>query len=108
MRPSALLAAQLVLAVHGALVHVRTPARAQARPTARRASAACAAAPSVGTLYDVPVSNNGARCRMLLYYYGVKESEVTIVPPTELGGLRSDEYLALHPRAPAHPKRAPR
>ena len=39
------------------------------------------------TLYDLPVSNNGARVRMLLYYKDVKDVE--IVSPMELGGLRS-------------------
>lgn len=50
------------------------------------------------TLYDVPVSNNGARCRIILYKKGIPESEVKIISPMELGGLKSPEYLALNPQ----------
>lgn len=49
-----------------------------------------------GTLYDMPVSNNGARCRYILYKKGV--DAVDVVSPAELGGLKSDEYLALNPQ----------
>ena len=49
------------------------------------------------TLYDLPVSNHGARVRLLLYKKGL-ESAVKIVSPQELGGLRSDEYKALSPQ----------
>jgi len=50
------------------------------------------------TLYDLPVSNNGARCRIMLYKKGIKSEEVAIVSPAERGGLKSDEYLALNPQ----------
>ncbi|KAH8064485.1 HIT domain containing protein [Aureococcus anophagefferens] len=50
------------------------------------------------TLYDMPVSNNGARVRMILYYKDVPASDVAIVSPMELGGLRSDEFLAVNPQ----------
>eukprot|EP00521_Asterionellopsis_glacialis_P017329 CAMPEP_0195301084 /NCGR_PEP_ID=MMETSP0707-20130614/28692_1 /TAXON_ID=33640 /ORGANISM="Asterionellopsis glacialis, Strain CCMP134" /LENGTH=356 /DNA_ID=CAMNT_0040363939 /DNA_START=10 /DNA_END=1080 /DNA_ORIENTATION=+ len=50
------------------------------------------------TLYDVPVSNNGARCRAILYKKKLPETEVKIVPPAELGGLKTEEYLALNPQ----------
>lgn len=50
------------------------------------------------TLYDLPVSNNGARVRMLLYYKDVTPVDVAIVSPMDLGGLRSDEYLAVNPQ----------
>ena len=50
------------------------------------------------TLYDLPVSNHGARVRLLLYKKGL-ESAVKIVSPKELGGLRSDEYKALEQTA---------
>lgn len=50
------------------------------------------------TLYDMPVSNHGARVRLLLYKKGLTSADVAVVPPTELGGLRSDEYLALNPQ----------
>jgi glutathione S-transferase len=56
------------------------------------------APPSVGTLYDLPVSNNGARCRMVLYYKGVPDAEVAIRSPAELGGLKSEAYLAANPQ----------
>jgi glutathione S-transferase len=49
------------------------------------------------TLYDLPVSNHGARVRLLLYKKGL-ESAVKIVSPQELGGLRSAEYKALSPQ----------
>lgn len=57
-----------------------------------------AAAPSVGTLYDVPVSNNGGRCRMVLYYKSVLPTEVAIVSPAALGGLKSEAYLQANPQ----------
>ena len=50
------------------------------------------------TLYDMPVSNNGARVRMILYYKDVPASDVAIVSPMELGGLRSDDFLAVNPQ----------
>ena len=49
------------------------------------------------TLYDVPVSNHGARVRLLLYKRGLEDA-VKIVSPQEIGGLRSSEYLALNPQ----------
>ena len=49
------------------------------------------------TLYDVPVSNHGARVRMLLYKRGL-EDKVNVVSPQAIGGLRSPEYLALNPQ----------
>ena len=64
----------------------------------RRISRSVMEAPSVGTLYDMPVSNNGARCRMILYYKGVGAAEVAIESPQTLGGLKSEEYLKLHPQ----------
>lgn len=48
-------------------------------------------------LYDLPVSNHGARVRLILYKKGI-EAAVPIVSPMELGGLRSAEYLALNPQ----------
>ena len=53
--------------------------------------------PRMSTLYDVPVSNHGARVRFLIYKLGL-EDEVKVVSPMELGGLRSEEYLALNPQ----------
>jgi len=48
-------------------------------------------------LYDVPVSNNGARCRLVLYWKQL-EDEFTITNPSEVGGLKSEEYLAMNPQ----------
>lgn len=41
--------------------------------------------------YDMPVSNNGARCRMIVYYKSL-ESAVEVKSPAELGGLKHEEY----------------
>ena len=49
------------------------------------------------TLYDMPVSNNGARSRIIIYKKKIS-SEVDIVSPMELGGLKSPEYLKLNPQ----------
>ena len=51
----------------------------------------------MSTLYDMPVSNHGARVRLLLYKKGL-ESEVAIAKPGDLGGLVSEEYKALNPQ----------
>jgi len=56
------------------------------------------AAMSVPTLYDMPVSNNGARCRIIIYKKGLTEQDITILHPSTLGGLKSPEYLALNPQ----------
>ncbi|KAJ1491111.1 hypothetical protein T484DRAFT_1613236 [Baffinella frigidus] len=53
---------------------------------------------SVPTLYDMPVSNNGARCRIIIYKKGLTEQDITILHPSTLGGLKSPEYLALNPQ----------
>lgn len=47
-------------------------------------------------LYDMPVSNNGARCRLIIYKKGI--TDVEIQPPTALGGLKSEEYLRCNPQ----------
>lgn len=49
------------------------------------------------TLYDMPVSNNGARVRLVMYWKGL-EADVDIKSPMELGGLKDDRYLALNPQ----------
>ena len=51
-------------------------------------------ASSKPTLYDIPVSNNGARVRLLLYWKGL-ESAFRVENPSALGGLKSEAYLAL-------------
>ena len=52
---------------------------------------------AASTLYDLPVSNHGARVRLLLYKRGLEDA-VQIKSPMDIGGLRSDEYLALNPQ----------
>jgi glutathione S-transferase len=50
-------------------------------------------------LYDVPVSNNGARCRLILYKKKIPKTEVDIVSPMTLeGGLKGPAYLAKNPQ----------
>ncbi|GIL70070.1 hypothetical protein Vretimale_3346 [Volvox reticuliferus] len=48
-------------------------------------------------LYDVPVSNNGARNRYIIRKKGL-EGEIDIVSPQTIGGLKSPQYLALNPQ----------
>jgi glutathione S-transferase len=52
---------------------------------------------SHATLYDTPVSNNGARCRIIIYHKHL-EDDIKILSPSELGGLKSEEYLKLNPQ----------
>lgn len=48
-------------------------------------------------LFDMPVSNNGARCRIILYKKAISQDQVEIISPVKLGGLKSPDYLALSP-----------
>jgi len=51
------------------------------------------------TLYDMPVSNNGARARMIIYAKGLDSAgKVSIEKPSELGGLKSEQYMSLNPQ----------
>jgi len=50
------------------------------------------------TLYDVPVSNHGARVRMLIYAKSL-ENQICIDSPQVLGGLKSEEFRKLNPMA---------
>ena len=43
------------------------------------------------------MSNNGARCRVIIYKKLI-EDQVTITSPMDIGGLKSPEYLALNPQ----------
>ncbi|GBF97979.1 glutathione S-transferase [Raphidocelis subcapitata] len=77
-------------------------ARRAAACRAAGAHAAAAAAPALPkvskpTLFDMPVSNNGARVRHVIYSKGL-EGEFDIVPPSTVGGLASDTYKALNPQ----------
>lgn len=67
-----------------------TPAAAPTTPT----SSYKATKP---TLFDVPVSNNGARIRWILYKKGL-EQEFDIIPPADIGGLKSEAFLQLNPQ----------
>lgn len=48
-------------------------------------------------LFDMPVSNNGARCRIILYKKELTKDQVEIISPVTMGGLKSPEYLARSP-----------
>lgn len=54
--------------------------------------------PAKNLLFDIPVSNNGGRCRIILYKKEVPESECAVVSPADLGGFKSEKYLAIHPQ----------
>jgi glutathione S-transferase len=48
-------------------------------------------------LFDMPVSNNGARCRIILYKKNISKDRVEIISPVAMGGLKSPEYLTRSP-----------
>jgi glutathione S-transferase len=47
------------------------------------------------TLYNMPISNYGARVRMIISAKKIVD-KVEILSPTEIGGLKSPEYLSLN------------
>jgi len=49
------------------------------------------------TLYDLPISNHGARVRYAIYAKDIHDV-VHIVSPNELGGLKGEEYLKRNPQ----------
>ena len=49
-------------------------------------------------LFDLPVSNNGARVRAVIYHKQLSQQQVEIVSPMKLGGLKSAEYMAVSPQ----------
>lgn len=49
------------------------------------------------SLYTVPVSNYGARCRYLAKRKELPEEVFQICSPKDFGGLKTDEYLKLNP-----------
>eukprot|EP00877_Chromochloris_zofingiensis_P012563 jgi/Chrzof1/7560/Cz02g28130.t1 len=49
------------------------------------------------TLFDVPVSNHGARVRHVIYFKGLQDT-FDIVSPGSVGGLASDAYKSLNPQ----------
>ena len=54
---------------------------------------------SIDTLYDAPVSNHGARIRLLANFKQIKDS-LAIKSPTDIGGLKSEEYSKLSIQVP--------
>jgi glutathione S-transferase len=52
---------------------------------------------SLHTLFDAPISNHGARVRLLIYAKNIKQ-EFNIVSPGTLGGLKSPDYLKMNPQ----------
>lgn len=56
-----------------------------------------AASEAKPVLYDVPVSNNGARCRLIIYWKQLEDA-FAITDPSAIGGIKSDEYLRLNPQ----------
>ena len=79
-----------VSARHFQRVRARRPRELELPLTA----AAFVVKPEKPQLFDLPVSNNGARVRMILYYKGL-EGEVDVVSPMELGGLKAEECAHL-------------
>lgn len=49
------------------------------------------------TLISVPVGNNPARVRLLIYLKGL-ESEIAMKTPADYGGIASPEYRAMNPQ----------
>lgn len=52
---------------------------------------------SAVTLYSSPVSNYSARVRYLVYRKNLDPSQVEICSPMDLGGLKTEDYLAVNP-----------
>jgi len=76
-------------------VHHRSCVVAAASPSVTTQQSPQAFKPEKPTLFDVPISNNGARIRLLLYKKGL-EDVFDIQSPATIGGLKSQEYLALN------------
>ena len=55
---------------------------------------------ALGTLYDVPVSNNGARCRLLARWLGLYDDLVLTNPNDAFadGGIKSAAYAEINPQ----------
>lgn len=76
-----------------------TALRSQRRAKPLRASVPMAQSTSSSVLYDVPVSNHGARVRLVCRWKGLlNDGNVTCVSPSELGGTKSEEFQALNPQ----------
>jgi len=79
------------------ITHVRA-SRATARSTTTR-TIVRARADAIGVLYDVPVSNNGARCRILARWLNLYE-KLELVDPTSAfdGGIKGADFAAINPQ----------
>lgn len=79
----------------------RVASRDTPRPVAAAAPAAAegtgAFRPAKPTLFSTPISNCSARNRWVIYKKGL-EGEIDTVAPQKLGGLKSEQYLALNPQ----------
>eukprot|EP01041_Mallomonas_annulata_P014090 gene14090-29976_t len=51
---------------------------------------------NINTLFDSPVSNHGARVRMIIKAKGI-EKDFQVVSPITVGGMKSPDYLRLNP-----------
>lgn len=78
-----------------ALAAMNTPSSTPA--AAGTVAAATTTSTSKQSLFDMPISNNGARCRIILYKKGIPDSEVQVLPPSEVGGLTSETYCTINP-----------
>ena len=76
----------------------RRASRGTSRASAPRRASLQTVAADKNVLYDVPVSNNGARCRLIILLEAQLEDEFAITNPSEVGGLKSEEYLAMNPQ----------
>ena len=48
-------------------------------------------------IFDVPVPNNGARNRLIIYWKNI-EDEFEFKNPSTVGGLKVAEFLEMHPQ----------
>ncbi|CAL55097.1 Glutathione S-transferase, N-terminal [Ostreococcus tauri] len=76
---------------------VRLPHRRSNRPTRGRSNVVVRAA--IGTLYDVPVSNNGARVRLLARWLNLYD-DISVVDPNKeyAKGIKDPGYGRLNPQ----------
>jgi diadenosine tetraphosphate (Ap4A) HIT family hydrolase/glutathione S-transferase len=74
-----------------------TTAAAAAPRSARSLVSMSAASAARHTLYDTPVSNNGAKCRIILYKKGITGDQVAIETPAALGGMKTPAFAAINP-----------
>lgn len=49
------------------------------------------------SLFSIPVSNYSMRARYIAARKGLSEDDFTVKAPADIGGLKSDQYMALNP-----------